>query len=803
MEYVEGQPLKGPVPLNEALTIAGQILDALDAAHRKGITHRDLKPDNILVGKAGVKILDFGLAKMEGEPGASAEVVATKPLTAEGTILGTLHYMSPEQIEGQEADARSDIFAFGLVLYELITGQRAFEGKTRTSLVASILKDQPRPLSELQPLSPPALERVVATCLEKDPDKRWQSAREVKHALEWISTESPALVAAPAAPRRRWLWPAVAVVAVLAIVGLAYTFSPRHTAPAIATRFWVQPPEKGNFGEALAVSPDGHKLAFTTTGPDGGIWVRDLNALEARLLPDTQNAQEIFWSPDGRYVAFGAHNQLKKIDVSGGPPQTLWEAAGASGSGAWNKDGVIVFGGLPGPMRRISESGGVPADLTPAIRGGAASFTGIPSFLPDGRHFLYFFAGAAPREMWGVYSGSIDAKPDQQPAKPLIPDRLAVRYVGNANGSAGHLFLLRDGTLMAQPFDVANMALTGMPVPIAENVGNSNSLGWFSVSPSGVLAYRTGNRAGQFQLTWFDRQGKSLGAFGEPSSDQYPVISPDGTRATVRDAMTGAAGDLWTLDFARGVRTRFTFRQSQGTGGIWSPDGSRIAFAASVGGGDVALYEKPSSGAGEEKELLLKPGEIPVPTGFSPDGRFLLYYTLSSSGTGRDVWVLPLEGDRKPVQLLGSRFNELNGTFSPDGRWIAYESDESGRHEVYVRPFAVSGATGAPSFGDGKWQISKDGAFFGASPTVRWRADGKEIIFVSPDDSPMAVEVSAKGTAFQAGIPRRLFEVPQGSSGLWDVTSDGKKFLLRVPSGAQGARAPITVVSDWQAELKK
>ena len=796
MEYVEGQPVKGPLPLPEALELAGQILDALDAAHRKGITHRDLKPGNILIGKScGVKVLDFGLAKFEraqaADAGAGAET-QTQPLTEEGILLGTPQYMSPEQIEGQEADARSDIFAFGLVLYELITGKRAFSGKTKTSVIASILKEQPQPIRELQPLTPPALERVVETCLEKDPDRRWQSAREVKHALAWIGYASPA--ASTARPSKLWMGVA-AVAAVIAIASAGWAFWPKHTAPPIVTRFPVPPPANSEFGEALAVSPDGHKLAFTATGPAGGIWVRDLDSLDARLLPGTQNTLEVFWSPDSRYLGFGAGNQLKKIDISGGPPQTLTEGAGMAGSGAWNQEGVIVYGAIPGPMRRVSDSGGVPVDLTPAVRGAVVAATGIPSFLPDSRHFLYFLA-AAQLDVWGVYVGSIDAKPDQQPAKPLIPARTAARYVQDADGKGGHLFFLRDGTLMAQPFDAGKLSTTGAPVPLAESVGSINSLGWFSASPSGVLAYRTGSSAAGNQLTWFDREGKAVGTFGEPGGYRNPILSPDATRATVSDSAGRATGDLWTLDFARGIRTRFTFSQTLHSDGIWSPDGSRIAFSA---GNRDTLYERASSGAGEEKELYRKLGEGKMPTSFSPDGRFLLYFTNSLSNTGSDVWVLSLGTDRKPLPLLDSKFNETDGVFSPDGRWIAYQSDESGRDEVYVRPFVASGPAGAPVLGEGKWQISKDGAGAGL---IRWRADGKEIIFHGANGSPMAVEVSATGAAFQPGIPKQLFALPQ-SSGVWDVTADGKKFLVPVPPGSQSAPTPITVVSNWQAELKK
>jgi len=796
MEYVEGQPLKGPVPVSEALAIAGQILDALEAAHRKGITHRDLKPDNILAGKAGVKILDFGLAKIDHEP-ASADIIATKPLTAEGTVLGTLQYMSPEQIEGQEADARSDIFAFGLVLYELITGQRAFTGKTRTSLVASILKDQPRPLSELQPLSPPALERVVATCLEKDPDKRWQSAREVKHALEWISSESPAArTTAPSAPKRRWLWPSIAAVAVVIAGATVYALWPKHPAPAKVTRFQVPLPESSTFGQYLSLSPDGRKLLFNTTGPKGGLWVRDLDSLEARLIPGTQGVFRMFWSPDSRFVAFGQGNQLKKMDITGGPVQTLCEIPSTVGSGAWNRDGVIIFGSVPGPVRRVSEAGGVPTEVTAVVVGQVQT---IPTFLPDGHHFIYFRSGAA--ETIGMYVGSIDAKPAEQSRKRLLASQYAPLYAASPDAPGGHVFFLREGTLMAQTFDAVKLELTGEPVPVAEHVGNGTGHGFFSVSPSGALAYRIGVQAAGMQLTWLNRQGMILGTVGEPNLDRYIRLAPDGKRGAVRDAAVNATGDIWTLDFTRGVRTRFTFRQGDGSWPLWSPDGKRIIFAA----GNLldTIYEKDSNGAGDERELFKKPGEVKQATSLSHDGRFLLYETVANSG-GRAtyaLWVLPLEGEPKPAILLGTQFNEGLGSFSPDMHWIAYMSDESGRGEIYVRPFVPRGPSGTPALGEGKWQVSKDGI----SPTVgwpAWRADGKELVFPALNGSPMAVDVKAKGAAFEAGVPKQLFALP-ANVGDWDMTADGKRFLVSMPPKQESANTPITVVLNWQAELKK
>jgi eukaryotic-like serine/threonine-protein kinase len=796
MEYVEGKPLAGPLPLDQALTLAGQILDALDAAHRKGITHRDLKPGNIMLGPNGVKVLDFGLAKIEHAPapGGASGVTQTMPLTSEGSVLGTLQYMSPEQIEGHEADARSDIFAFGLVLYELIAGKRPFTGKSQPSLIASILKEQPRPLSELQPRTPPGLDRVLQTCLEKDPDKRWQSAREVKHALEWMSQQTaPAVgqVPDPPAQNTRLPW-AVAALAVLIALGVAgWMFWLKTQQPTQRSRFEVALPENVTFSQYVSVSPDGRKLAFNATGEHRGLWIRDLDALEWRQLPGTDGAVSPFWSPDSKFLGFGVQGQLKKIDISGGPAQSLCEVPSVGvGSGAWNRDGVIIFGGRgTGPLWRVSQAGGVATAITSVDASRGEAFHALPTFMPDGKHFIYLRNG--PAEVIGMYAGSLDAKPTEQSKERILASQFAASYVN------GYLFFMRDNTLMAQPFDSGRMQLTGEPAPVAEHVGTTQSIGVFSVSPSGTLAYREGAQSGNYQLTWFDRQGKLSSTFGQPGPDQDIVLSPDGTHGAVRDAGVAALGDLWTLDLARGVRTRFTFRQSPGSDAVWFPDGSRIAFSA--GTNRDTIYEKASSGAGDEKELLKEPGKIHIPTGWSHDGRFLLYHIANTPRTGVDMWILPLQGDRKPVLLLGTEFNEGQASFSPDMRWISYTSNESGRNEVYVRPFVASGPSGAPSFGEGKWQVSKDG---GSQP--KWRADGKEIIFQAPPNgtAKMAVDVKTNGAAFEIGIPQRLFLSPDDYG--WDVTSDGKRFLLPVlPLGQQAAQVPITVVLNWPAQLRK
>ena len=816
MELVEGELLskmieRGPLPLDKALSYATQIVDALAAAHAKGIIHRDLKPGNIIITKNGVKVLDFGLAKLSAErlssgSGTSIETV-TEPITKAGAVLGTLYYMAPEQIEGKDTDERSDIFAFGIVLYEMVTGQRPFTGDTQAAVLASLLKDQPPPMSQRQPaqsqsVPPRALERLARKCLEKKPDDRWQSARDLKPALELIDLDAPppatsslsATVPVEAPPRaKRWLWPGIAAVALFALAGAAYWFWPK-AAPARATKFQVTLPENVTFDEYVSVSPDGHKLLFNATGAQSGLWVHDLDTPEWRRLAGTETAQSPFWSPDSRFLGFAVGGDLKKIEVAGGPPQTLCTVAGATGTGAWNKDGVVVFGNRgAGPLRRISAAGGVAADLTVVDTARGENFHALPTFLPDQKHFLYLRTGAA--EVAGIYAGSIDLKPADQPKQRILANSLAASYVN------GNLFFMRDGTLMVQPFDAGKLQLTGDPVPVAEHVAVTGAIGVFSVSPTGVLAYRTGaNSGGGFQTTWFDRDERQISAFGQPGSDQRLTLSPDGMRAAGRDATENANGDIWLLDFTRGVRTRLTFRQSLGSDPVWAPDGAHIFFAA--GNRLDTIYEKDASGAGGEKELLKKPGEIKLPSSVSRDGRFLLYNTALVPKTGNDLWVLPLDGpgQGKPALLLGTEFSEGAGSFSPDGRWIAYVSNESGRFEVYIRPFIASPT---PSLGEGKWQVSRDGVSVfagGAQTPLRWRKDGKELLFMGANNAIMAVDLSGSGAAPLLGTPKQLFIGPANNG--WDATADDSRFLLSVLPGS-GGQTPITVVLNWQADLKR
>jgi eukaryotic-like serine/threonine-protein kinase len=811
MEYIEGEMLsklieQGPLPLNKALAYAVQIVDALAAAHAKGVIHRDLKPGNIIITKNGAKVLDFGLAKIgvektSAESASNMETV-TEPITRAGAVLGTLYYMAPEQVEGKETDERSDIFSFGAVFYEMITGQRPFGGDTQAAVLAALMKDQPPPMTQTVPGVPRQLERIVRKCLEKKPDDRWQSARDLKPMLEMIDLDAPQVgtgsgsIPVPVQSRtgKKWLWPGIAAVAVIGMAAVAaWAFWLKPAAPARATRFQVTLPENVNFSEYVSVSPDGHKLVFNATGDQSGLWIRDLDTLEWRRLAGTEGATSPFWSPDSRFLAFAVRNELKKIEVAGGPPQTLCTINGIVGLGAWSKDGVILFGTRAaggGPLRRVSAAGGVPADVTVIDRSRGENSHSFPSFLPDGKHFLYS-RGTGPAS-GAIYAGSLDAKPAEQPLEPVLQNGYAVPCVN------GDVFFLRDGTLMVQPFDTAKLRLSGDPVPVAEHVAAAGSLGTFSVSPAGVLVYRSGEAgaAGVFQPTWFDRQGKATGPFAQPGPDSGLALSPDATRAAGRDAQNQAKGDIWVLDSVRGVRTRLTFRQSPGSDPVWSSDGTRIYFAA--GSSLDTILEKTASGAGDEKELLKMPGEIKFPDSVSRDGRFLLYHTIGAPNTGNDLWVLPLEGERKPALLLGTAFNETYGSFSPDGRWIAYRSNESGRQEIYVRPFVASGSAG-PSLGEGKWQVSKDGT---AAVAPKWRNDGKELIFLG-NSSVMAVDVNGSGPAFQMGAPQQLFTTPTITS--WDVTGDGKRFLLGVTpgQGQQNSHTPITVVLNWQADIKR
>lgn len=791
MEYVEGECLHGPMPLARALELAEQILDALAAAHEKGIVHRDLKPGNILLTKSGVKVLDFGLAKIEHAPAVNTPSMETAvaPLTAKGTILGTLPYMSPEQVEGRDADARSDIFAFGIVLYELIAGTRPFAGNTQANLVASILKEEPRPLSEMQPATPRGLADVVRICLEKDPEKRWQSARDVRHALRLIAAQPAPAIPSPSRSARVWQGLA-ALMAAIAFAMSAWVFQPMTSGST--GRFEIPAPEKVSLYDDVAVSPDGRKLLAAA---EGGLWLRNLDALDWRRLPGTEGASTPFWSPDSRHVGFTVEDTLRRIDTAGGPPEIVATIpAGAPRSGTWNRHGDIVLGswggGPGGPIWRVSAAGGAATAVTQVDRSRGEFVHTWPTFLPDGKSFLYFRSG--PPEVEGMYVGSLDVDAGNQSRQRILATGVPAVF------AKGHIFFLRAGTLMAQPFDARLLKLRDVPVPVAQHVGMTwYFTGMFSVSDEGVFVYRAAAASVTFQLTWVDRQGKTVGTFGPPGTDWRIVLSPDGRRAVAKDSPYNVPGDLWMLDLASGRRTRFTFNRNVYSPAVWSPDGARIAYSAGRLGDTI--YEKAASGLGDERVLLKERGLRHFPTSWSRDGRFLLYHTENAANTGYDLWALTLS-DRKPHLMLGETFNEWAGVFSPDMRWIAYVSLESGAAQVYVRPFRVSGQTAQPSFGEGKWQISKDNGNW-----PQWRID-REIIF---NTAPVGTEVFAApaiatGIAFESGVPQLLpFPPSTGVSTTPQSTPDGERFLIEVPVDQRATRSSMSVVLNWPALLKQ
>ena len=813
MEFVEGDTLshlikQGPMPLEKVLQYAIQIADALSAAHTKGIIHRDLKPANIILTRSGVKVLDFGLAKFSATAkfsasGSSELQTQTSPITGSGSIVGTLHYMSPEQAEGRDTDERSDIFSFGAVLYEMITGRRAFDGDSQTAILAAILKDQPAPMQQFQPMVPRALDRVVRKCLEKKPDDRWHSAHDLKPTLELIDLAGPTSASSsvsgsgiqPAAPipsGRKWLWPAVA--AVIAMGAILALWAPwRKPIPTQSVRFEVGPTEKMTFisQAAMAVSPDGRWMVFPAFGEDGAqhYFVRALDGVEVRLLPGTEGSQApASWSYDSRWVVIATGNKLKKVDIQGGPPQNISDFPGLLSGAGWNSDGVIITSSSDArtAILRVSSSGG---ELSPVTVLAAGEFGHRwPQFLPDGKHFLYLRATSDAAKA-GMYIGSINVPPNQQSTQRLLATDRQAYYAALPGSRAGHLIFLRGLTLMAQPFDPAKMTLSGEPMAIADGIDSftNTNHGLFSVSDNGTLVYRAGNGS-QTLLTWIDRQGNPAGTLGEPGDYAFPAISPDGNRVAVAVGPPGSR-DIWIFDVARGASTRFTFDPANDQSPVWSPDGKNIAFSSNRSG-QLDLYIKPADGSGEEK-LLLKTDEPKTAEHWTKDGRFLLFDS-TGRGTGADMWALPFSGEPKPISLLKTQFNEGRARVSPDGRWLAYSSLESGNGEVYARPFTPE----APAGTGAKWLVSKGG---GTRPI--WRGDGKEL-FYFVNGQAMAVDIdTSKG--FQAGVPRRMFAGPIGVGGSgWDLSPDGKRFLFAAPPGA-GRAIPFTVVLNWVAGLKK
>ena len=794
MEYLEGETLaerlkKGALPLAQTLAYGAQIADALDKAHRQGIVHRDLKPGNVMLTKSGVKLLDFGLAKAFRPPGESdiASLATTSGLTSDGMIIGTIQYMSPEQLEGKKVDARSDIFALGAVLYELASGRKAFTGESHASLIVAIMQVDPPPLSQSAPVAPAALDRVIRKCLAKDPDKRWQSAHDVASELEWLGGDGSGAGAAAleTAPRRRrrpvaWL---TTLVVLGSLFGLGWLALRRPSVPPARRVFPLLPSSDSEVG-SVAVSPDGRKVAFTTGefSSEGGIWIRSIDSLETTRLTGTEGAADPFWSPDGRDLGFFSRGKLRRMSFEGGAQQTLADAERYGGT--WNRQGTIIYAPTFGrALMRVSASGGAAEPVTTLDASRGEVLHAWPVFLPDGKHFVFFGRAIDPAKS-AIWVGELGSK-ERSLVTPADGGPIFV--------APGYLLFSREGALLAQRFDASSRTLSGEPIPQARRVAFDPSNNDLNASASAqLLVYQSGAPRNR-QLTWFDRTGKPLGRIGAPAEYWTYALSPDEKQivASIADP-DRRTGNLWMIDTAKGTRTRLTSRPTDEFNPRWSEDG--YIYYTSDPDGFYDLFRTPASGTGAE-EKVFQSGFDKWMNDVSRDGRALLFTDFDLK-TNYDVWTAPTGKTGKPEPLFQANFPETDGVFSPDGQWVVYVSRESGREEVFIAPRS------APAR---RQQVSVDG---GGQP--RWSGDGREIYFISPGRNLMAAPVRWNGTSPSAEVlePKPLFFGKDFLLG-WDlrtrttyeVAADGR-FLFAVPVDEPDAR-PVVAVVDWAATLAK
>jgi serine/threonine protein kinase len=819
MEFLDGESVaerlkRGKIPLADLVRIGMQVAGALEKAHRQGVVHRDLKPANIMLTKSGAKLMDFGLAKamavgassarpaerssaLHDQPDASAPLLTAaltatagaspgSPITQAGVMVGTIHYMSPEQIEGKEADARSDIFALGASLYEMATGARAFEGKSQLSVASAILEKDPEPISKAQPLAPAALDRLVAQCLAKNPDERLQSAHDVGVGLKWISEAPVAAVSdrrgvdQRSTLQRALPW-TLAAVGVLAAIILGSLWLRLLLAPSMSVHSYILPPDKATLNPygPVEISPDGRRIAFGATASAGRpmLWVQSLNSATAQPLAGTEGATYPFWSADSRYLGYFAGGKLNKSDASGGPPQALCDAPNGRG-GAWNQDGTIVFASdQQGPLMRVEATGGTPVEATESV--GGMTLHRRPSFLPDGKHFLYYSFSVSGTDS-AIYAGALGSKEQVL----VLRNNSAAIYA-----EPGYLLFVRNGTLMAQRFNPRKLAMEGNAMPIADHVG----AGRFTASSGGVLLYQEGEVSTVSQLIWYDRTGKQ-GELALPETAHYsdPMLSPDGSKLAVTIADSPSTSDIWVIDLERKTKSRITFGPGGNEAPVWWPDGKSIVFGSNRDGA-YTIYRRSADGAGADEKVLETPGAQLWPYSVSPDGRYIAYqfFLASKANRGHDVWALPMFGDRKPFPVVSTPFNEVDPAISPDGKWVAYVSNDTGQYEVYIKAF--------PS-GEGKWQVSTTGS----RGLAAWRRDGKELYFVSMGGMMTSVEVREKGASLELGTPQELFRANTAyiTGTPFVASADGKRFLINGTT-AQAASPPLTLVTNWTADLKK